>query len=163
MEALFCIVAVVIIVVAIRLGMRMLWSTLCLLGAAILALLVLAAGMEALNAEKEDDAPVQAERPLGQLVAYPLLPPRAESVPSTSVVLQAVRPEHIDALADLLSVCGMTSAEQRGACAVFRDRRESPATRAAALRWLAESEVAFFMKGERMDNATILALLDRAG
>jgi len=162
MEALFCIVALVIIVVAIRLGVRMLWSTLCLLGAAILALLFLAAGLEALNAEKEDDAPVQAERPRGQLAAYPLLPRRPENVPRTNTLLHAVRPEPIDALADLLSVCGMTSAEQRSACEVFKDRREGPATRAAALRWLAESEVTFFMKGERVDNATILALLDRA-
>ena len=163
MGAFFCAVAVVIIVVAIRLGMRMLWSTLCLLGAAILALLLLAAGVDALNAEREDHPPVQAQRPPGQLAAYPVLPRSAESVPPSSVILQAVTPEHIDALADLLSVRGMTLAEQRGACEVFRDRRERPATRAAALRWLAENKATFFVKGERVTNDTILALLDRAG
>ena len=163
MGEVFCAVAMMLVVVVICLGMRMLGYILCLLGAAILALLLLGASMEALNAEKRDNPPDRAERPLGQLAAYPVLPRRAEGVTPGSTVLQVVTPEHIDALANLLSVRGITSAQQRGACEVFRDGRERPATRAAALRWLAENHAMFFMKGERVANNTVLALLDRAG
>jgi len=163
MGEFLCAVAMIAVVVVICLGMRVLGYTLCLLGAAILALLLLAAGVDALNTERDENPPVQAERPRGQFAAYPVLPRRVESVSPRSTALQTVTPEHIDALADLLSVRGMMSAEHRGACQVFRDRRERPATRAAALRWLAENEATFFMKGERVTNNTILALLDRAG